>query len=250
MKKQEIKFWQTFYKIRYLHSITDKQTKNEVDFLKEFLPIKKYKNILDFICGFGRHSIELAKIGYEVEGFDVDNESVRKAKSRIKVLRLKNINLYVKDALKFRGQNFFDAAICLYSSIGFLEERQNEKVFKNLFDSVKNGGRIILDLMNCDYAIKHLIPYAEKTVIYKGRSYFIKHKRKILSNPLREKNSIEFLVGNKKSRASYALRLYSLEELRNKIQENGFRIFEKFGSFQKDKLSPNYQRIIIIADKI
>ena len=35
----------------------------EIKFIKEFLPIQKYKNVLDFVCGFGRHSIELANAG-------------------------------------------------------------------------------------------------------------------------------------------------------------------------------------------
>jgi SAM-dependent methyltransferase len=250
--KYNLKFWKTFYKIRYYPSITKKQTAKEIEFVKELLPTKEYKNILDFICGFGRHSIELAKIGYNIEGFDVDSDSIQQAKNTIRKLKLKNINFYVKDALKFSKKGVFDAAICLYSSIGFLEEKLNEKVFKNFFQSIKKNGRLILDVMNPAWAIKYLIPYSEKTVIHKGRIYFIKHKREILCNPTREKNIIDFLDKKtfKKYTTSYMIRLYFFKELKKIFMENGFKIYKSFGSFEKNKISSNYQRIIIIADKI
>ncbi len=252
MAKNNLNFWNTFYKIRYYPSITKKRTLSEVKFLKEFLPKKKYKNILDFICGFGRHSIELAKIGYNMEGFDIDRDSIMQAKNKINPLGLKNIKLYTKDASKFSKRELFDAAICLYSSIGFLNERLNEKIFKNLFQSVKIGSRLILDVMNRDWAIKYLKLYSEKETTYKRENYLIKHKREILYNPVREKNKIEFLEKEtfKKHKISYTLRLYSFQELKRKFQENSFKIYKEFGSFQKQKISENNQRIIIVADRV
>lgn len=251
MLRQNLKFWKTFYKIRYYPSITKKQTEEESKLLKEFLSIEKYKNILDFICGFGRHSIELAKIGYTVEGFDIDKDSIIYAKKIIQNLNLKNIKFYVQDALKFDKKNKFDAVICLYSSIGFLNEKSNEKVFKNLFRSVKHGGRIILDVMNSAWAIKHLKSYSEKEITYNGRNYLVKHKREILNNPLREKNIIIFLDKRNlnKYKTSYVIRLYSFDELKNKFKKNNFKIYKSFGSYNRDKISQKYQRIIIIADR-
>jgi len=252
MTTYNFEFWKTFYKIRYYPFITEEQTLNEIKFIKDFLPIKKYINILDFICGFGRHSIELTKNNYHVEGFDMDRGSILNAKKVIRILKLKNIHFYTKDAFKFKKGDFFDAVICLYSSMGFLDERSNEVIFKNLFQSVKKGGRIILDVMNPEWAIKYLKSYSEKEIIYKGKSYFVKHQRTILHNPIIEKNAIEFLDQKRflKYKSFYTLRLYFLKELENKFLENNFKIYKTFGSFNKDVVSENYQRIIFIADKI
>ena len=251
MIKNHIQFWKNFYKIRYYQSITKKQTVAEIKFLKEFLPQSKYKNILDFICGFGRHSLELAKAGYNVEGFDIDRNSINKARSAIKKFNLININLYVKDAMGFQKRNVFDAAACLYSSIGFLDSYSNEKIFKNLLRSVKIGGRIIIDVMNPRWAIKNLKPFIEKTTAYQGIIYKIKHQRKIINNPLREKNQIVFLNtnNNRKYKIFYVLRLFSLDEIRQKLKKYHFKIYKEFGSFNKAVISSKNQRIIIIADK-
>lgn len=250
MTKNNILFWRKFYKIRYYRSITEKQTDDEIKFLKKFLPQDKYRNILDFICGFGRHSLELARAGYNVEGFDIDRDSIDKAKSSIKKLNLININLYVKDATSFRKRGVFDAAICLYSSIGFLDSYSNEKVLKNLLKSVRIGGRVIIDTMNPQWAVKNLKPFTEKNKVYQGTTYKIRHQRKILNNPTREENQIEFLNidNNRKYKVSYVLRLFSLDEIKQKLKKYNFKIYKKFGSFSKAVISSNNQRIILILD--
>lgn len=252
MKRDQLKFWEKYYKIRYYQSITEKQIKDEIDFIKEFIPLSKYGNILDFVCGFGRHSTELAKFGYNVEGFDIDNKSIKQIQDIIKKQKLDNIKIYKQDSTKFNKKGYFDAAICLYSSIGFLDEKSNEKSFKNLFDSVRMKGRIILDLMNPDWTINTLKPYTEKKINFNKKDYLIKHSREILPNPLREKNTIAIIdiLRNKEYNTSYILRLYTLNELNKKIKDNGFRMYKKFGSFKKNKISPNQERIIVIIDKI
>ena len=37
MISNSLKFWEKHYKIRYYQSITEKQTKDEIDFIKEFI---------------------------------------------------------------------------------------------------------------------------------------------------------------------------------------------------------------------
>lgn len=252
MNKKDLEFWEKFYKIRYCPSLKNEQADWEIDFVKKFLPQKKYINILDFICGFGRHAIKLAEIGYNIEGFDIDKESIERAKKQIGIQKLRNIKLYCQDVLKFNQKKKFDATICLYSSIGFLDEQSNKIAFENLFESVKDDGRIILDVMNPDWAIKYLIPYTEKRIMYQDCKYFVEHYRTILHNPVREKNTIQFIKDNnlQKRTISYILRLYSYKELENMFNDHGFEIYKSFGSFFKpNNISADNQRIIIVADK-
>ena len=252
MKNHALKFWSTYYKIRYYKSITKTQTNSEISFIKKQLPVKQYKKILDFVCGFGRHSIELANLGYNIEGFDIDKKSISFAKEIIKKASIKNIKLYFKDSTKFNKKESFDATICLYSSVGFLTPKQNERAFKNLFSSVKNGGRIVFDVMNPEWAKKNLIKYAEKLINHDDESHVIKHRRSILEHPTREKNEIEFinLKTGEVSKTFYIVCLYSIQELRKIFSLNGFTIKKEYGSCIGDKISPNKQRIIIVADKL
>lgn len=51
-------------------------TKNEVDFLIDQLKLQGNEKILDLACGYGRHSLELARRGYDVTGIDITSEYI------------------------------------------------------------------------------------------------------------------------------------------------------------------------------
>ena len=46
-------------------------TNRQVDFLIKQLQLKGTEKILDLACGFGRHSLEFARRGYDVTGIDI-----------------------------------------------------------------------------------------------------------------------------------------------------------------------------------
>ena len=46
-------------------------TNRQVDFLIKQLHLKGTEKILDLACGFGRHSLEFARRGYDVTGIDI-----------------------------------------------------------------------------------------------------------------------------------------------------------------------------------
>ena len=52
-------------------------TKRQVDFLIDKLELKGNERILDLACGFGRHSLEFARRGYEVTGVDITPAYIR-----------------------------------------------------------------------------------------------------------------------------------------------------------------------------
>lgn len=54
-------------------------TKRQVDFLIDKLELKGNERILDLACGFGRHSLEFARRGYEVTGVDITPAYIRYA---------------------------------------------------------------------------------------------------------------------------------------------------------------------------
>ena len=54
-------------------------TKSEVDFLIDQLKLQGNEKILDLACGYGRHSLELARRGYDVTGIDITSEYIEYA---------------------------------------------------------------------------------------------------------------------------------------------------------------------------
>ena len=63
----------------YKESEADKQ----VEFVEQAVPLKPGEKVLDLACGYGRHSIILARKGYCVTGYDLSADYIREAKQAV-----------------------------------------------------------------------------------------------------------------------------------------------------------------------
>ena len=61
------------------HAATPEQTRVEADFLERELHLRPGQRVLDVPCGFGRHSLDLARRGYRMLGVDVSTEMMQAA---------------------------------------------------------------------------------------------------------------------------------------------------------------------------
>ena len=59
-------------------------TAGECDFLEQEINCDKSLEIIDIGCGTGRHSIELAKRGYNITGIDLSESQLNSAKEKAK----------------------------------------------------------------------------------------------------------------------------------------------------------------------
>ena len=66
----------------YMSNPFTRDTVKEADFLVEELNLPPRSRILDIGCGTGRHSIELARRGYQVTGVDISSGMLTEAKKR------------------------------------------------------------------------------------------------------------------------------------------------------------------------
>lgn len=124
-----------------------KHTPHEVDFVATACKLKKDSNILDIGCGIGRHSLELAKRGYtHLTAYDFSPRLIQKAKE---LAHGYDIDFEVKDCRHLRRSAHFDAVICLYDVIGsFRTLHDNVSIIKSIGESLKQGGRCVVSVMN------------------------------------------------------------------------------------------------------
>ena len=117
-------------------------TKSEVDFLIDQLKLQGNEKILDLACGYGRHSLELARRGYDVTGIDITSEYIEYATGQAE-----------KEGLKEK----FDVVINMADgAIGYLEnDMENMKIFEVVSNALKIGGKHFMDIMNGSYAETH-----------------------------------------------------------------------------------------------
>ncbi len=129
-----------YYK-KIINDLVD--TNLEVNVLDSIFKKHKVKSVLDVACGVGRHSIPLAKLGYQVTGIDLSPYQIKKAKEDAKKEKVKT-SFVIQDANSFYYNKKFDAAICMWTTLGE-EPMQYKKVIRNVFHALKNHGIFIID---------------------------------------------------------------------------------------------------------
>lgn len=122
------RLWQSFFDAHapfYLQNCFAQNTEFECDFLVNELRLQPGMKVLDIGCGAGRHSVGLAKRGFEVTGIDLSQGMLNEARELAKREGVK-VELAQADAVMKRFDGEFDAAICLCEgALGLIEPHED-----------------------------------------------------------------------------------------------------------------------------
>jgi len=148
--------WEQFFDEHaphYMRNPFTENTKAEVDFILEELDLPSGSLILDMGCGTGRHSIELAKRGYQVTGVDISSRMLMEAEKKAREEGVV-VEWIRSDAAHYRSSKLFNAAVCLCEgAFGLLNQddqiqTRELNVLRNISSSLKMNSRMILTTLN------------------------------------------------------------------------------------------------------
>lgn len=149
-----------YYHILYKHR-DESEAQLFIDALVRQLRLPEGARVLDLPCGKGRHSIYLAKKGFNVTGVDLSEQSIAYAKR----LECGNLHFFVHDMRVPLRVNYFDAVLNLFTSIGYFErDTDNAKVISSAAKALKPGGTLVVDFMNAPKVIRGLVKEESKTI--------------------------------------------------------------------------------------
>jgi SAM-dependent methyltransferase len=139
----------------YLRNAFTKGTTEEVEFVIDALGLAPGMRVLDAGCGPGRHSLELARRGFEVVGVDASPEFLALAGAGSDGLPAEFRLLDVRE-LSFDRE--FDAVICLcQGGFGLLGGGDDELgVVGRFARALRPGGRLALSAFSAYFAARHL----------------------------------------------------------------------------------------------
>jgi SAM-dependent methyltransferase len=124
------------------------------------LGVPKNGLVLDLACGVGRHSIALAKHGFRVVGIDISPEYVAKAEELAAMEGVSRRCRFVTGDMRrlkdFLGGHRFDAAICMFTSLGYYDAETDRDVLTQVKDLSTERGVLVVEMMNKSYAEKSL----------------------------------------------------------------------------------------------
>jgi ubiquinone/menaquinone biosynthesis C-methylase UbiE len=200
-------------------------------------------DLLDVPCGFGRHAVPLARAGFRVVGVDRSDallaEARRRASSerRLKFVRADYRELPLADAS-------FDAAVNLFSSLGYLGDEEDVRVLAEIRRVLRPGGRLVIETMHRD-----LVARDDHEQVWKGlgegRLLLEQHAFDAASGVVQTTQTLIEGSGARESR-SYSVRVYAATELAAMLRRAGFAEVRCLGGFDGAPLTPA-TRLVIVA---
>lgn len=235
-------FSNKYYLEIYRHR-DDNEARDVINLFERSVHLPSDAKVLDVCCGAGRHSLELARRGYIVTGFDLSPFLISQAEESLKNAKEKGLKakFLICDMKNFSFNDKFDAAMNIFTSFGYFEtDKENFKVFANVEQALKSGGYFVFDFINSDNLQKTLVPYSED--IYDGEK--ILQKRYIKDGFVFK----DIQIGNEKY--TERLKLYNKDELQNALADNRLEPVNVFGDYYGNEFNrEESKRIIFICRK-
>lgn len=202
--------------------------------------------VLDLCCGPGRHAVEFARLGFAVTGVDLTPLLLQKGKELAQKEGLA-VEWVQEDMRTFKRKNTYDLAVNLFTSFGFFEKKEdNQKVLFNLYESLKEGGTLFLDVMGKEILARRF--QETRSCSLPDDSLFIE-KNQVLESWSRIHNRWILIKEGKAREFQFNLWIYSAQELAAMLEEIGFVKLKIYGSHQGDAYDDEAKRLIIIGRK-
>lgn len=222
-------WYQEMFSLDYIRSeppTTSEQLRSEVDFIESALSVSTGGRMLDLGCGYGRHTVPLARRGYEMVGLDLSLDLLQQAlrRAQAKQASIKFVHGDLRD-LEFNG--VFDGAYCFNTTFGYFSDAENLMVLRGVHRALKPGARFLIDVANRDQAIQS-IPVRNW---WEGDGCLIQEDVDFdhLTSRLMIKRFLVYADGTQRE-YDITMRLFGPHELLAMLRLVGFRYVELSGS--------------------
>jgi cyclopropane fatty-acyl-phospholipid synthase-like methyltransferase len=240
-------FFFSSYKDVWKKTIPAGLTEAEVDFLQEIARLNENSQVLDIMCGYGRHSLELARRGVSVTAIDNLAEYIDEIKDTAKRENLV-VNTIHGDVLNASLTEFYDLAVCMGNSFAFFNKEQAIHILKNISQHLKpEGVCVIHSEAIAEIAIKQ----------FRERDWFYVDTYKCIFefNYLFSPSRIEFeqtiiSADGVAERLRGVDFIYTLDDMEEMFREAGLRTKQLFSTPRKRTFSIGDSRIYIVAEKV
>jgi cyclopropane fatty-acyl-phospholipid synthase-like methyltransferase len=221
------------------------EAKQLIDLILMNVHLAPGSTVLDMACGAGRHSILLAKAGFDVTAVDLSRNLLTVARQAALDAGVK-VNFLRSDLRNFSIDISFDLIVNLFTSFGYFEDdAENFRIFENVYHHLKPTSYFVLDYFNRHYVEKNIV----KRSVNKIPGGEIIQEREI--NEKRVIKKITIRKNGQEQHYHESVRMYTPNYLTREMKKIGFDIIKSFGDFNGNTFDiESSPRIIVIAKKM
>jgi len=241
-------WWKTYFTKEWL--LLEPMKSKEVNvrsarFIVNALKIPSGARILDLGCGYGRISIELARMGYRVVGLDFSDDLLEIARQLARDQGVR-VDFVQGDMRQLDYRHQFNAVVSWGTSFGFFSDKENEQVLQLVSQALTEDGKLLLDLHNRDAYIRK----------YVGTSEYDYESHKVRSiwtfDIITSRLNIEEEVLDKETNTTKtyisSFREYTIPELTLMLEKVGMTLVKIYGDLS-DHFGLESDSLTILAEK-
>lgn len=239
-------FFDGYYKDIWRQFFPTKTTQAEVDFIIKECDLKQGDLVLDIMCGYGRHSLELARRGISVTAVDNLCDYINEIKGKVEAEKLP-VETLCEDVMDMQIDQNYDAVICMGNSFQFFNEEDLIRLLSNISDHLKKGGKFIINTWSiAEIAMKD---FKDKSWSRIGELLFLTDS-KLLFHPTRiETNSYIITDSGERENKIGIDFIYSISEMETMLNKTGFQLNEIYSIPGKKQFTVGEPRAYIVAEK-
>jgi len=237
-------FWQDFYPYMF----DEKRFASASLEVTQILAISRFqgKDILDLCCGPARHATILAQCGYRVTGVDRSQFLLSKAQERALAEGVE-LELVHDDMLSFQRPESYDLVLNLFTSFGYFADKNDDvRVLKNIHNSLRKGGTLLIDVVAKEVVAKSL---RSTTSEIQTDGTLLVQRHEIKDNWTRIRNEWILIRDGTTKHYHFEHTIYSGQELKDRLREAGFASVELFGDLEGSLFGANAKRLVAVARK-
>lgn len=225
--------------------LTPERTAAEIDFVTNALALSPGMRILDVGCGFGRHSLELARRGYHVLGIDPSATMIAAARRRAAdAFPTSRLDFVCQKGEWFETEQPFDAAVALFTTLGQVSEAgENAGLVRRVYEGLVSGGRFLVEVPQRAVAVANL-KTAER---FGGGQNFTEVSRSYDSHSQYNQEQFHVVAGDSAQDFLLKYRLYDRAELEKLMEEAGFQILSAYSGYDGQPLTAESPIMLVSA---
>ncbi len=211
--------------------------------------------VLDLACGPGLHALELARLGLEVTGIDLDRDRLRLAARSASQAGVR-VHFLPADMTDFEAERSFDLIFNLFYGMQnvLLTRVQQERCLACARRNLAPGGLLVLDFLNEEANLRQFPPGVDHIADDGAQTGLrIVSRSRILDDLFKVMEMRFQLVDDpgEEVSESYPLRRMYAENARSLLEGAGFQIVAVNGDFESGSaFDPQISsRMIVVATK-
>jgi len=236
-------FFSDFYLRAYAAEAADEKAESQALGVARLAGVEPGAEVLDVPCGYGRHSLPLARAGYRVTGVDRSAALLDEARRRAGHERWPKLVQADYRELPFPDASF-DAALNLFSSLGYLPVDEDTKVLAGIARVLRPGGSLVIETMHRDLLV---LRWSDSDWRLMGEGRLLLEQRTFDAASGIATTSMTLIDGDgRRESRTWSVRVYAVTELLAMVERAGFADAKCYGDFDGGEFGPS-TRLLIVA---